>query len=137
VGSPNSETSFPSSSPLVERVAVAEEVGRVRPPRPKPTLVTVSPEAVESAPEIYSNRIPNVVERRMLKRHESILDMFTVFSHIIAVRFLLFLALIGAFVLALQAMDKQTNPAIIVLVSYCLLTLGPLVALEIRKAIRG
>ena len=130
----SSENSY-QTEPLVERVAVAEEVGRVRAPRPKPVLVHPAPP--EPAPEIYSERIPNVVERRMLKRHESILDMFTVFSRIIAVRFLLFLALIGAFVLALQAMDRQTNAAIIVLISYSLLTLGPLVALEIRKAIRG
>jgi hypothetical protein len=74
----------------------------------------------------------------MLKRHESILDMFTVFSRILAVRFLLFLSLIGAFVLALQAMDRQTIPAIAVLVGYCLLVLGPLVALEIRgRVTRG
>jgi len=98
----------------------------------------VSPEAVEPAPEIYSTRIPNVVERRMLKRHESILDMFTVFSRILAVRFLLFLSLIGAFVLALQAMDRQTTPALFVLVAYSLLTVAPLVALEIRgRVTRG
>lgn len=73
----------------------------------------------------------------MLKRHESILDMFTVFSRIIAVRFLLFLALIGAFVLALQAMDRGTIPAISVLIAYCLLTVSPLVVLEVRKALRS
>ena len=123
------------TEPLVERVAVAEEVGRVRPPRPKPVLVHPAPP--EPAPEIYSDRIPNVVERRMLKRHESILDMFTVFSRIIAVRFLLFLALIGAFVLALQAMDRGTIPAISVLIAYCLLTVSPLVVLEVRKALRS
>ena len=68
----------------------------------------------------------------MVERQERILDMFQVFSRILAVRFLLFLALIGAFVLALQAMSFQTNPAIAVLVSYCVLTVGPLVWLEVR-----
>ena len=133
----SSESSY-QTEPLVERVAVAEEVGRTRAPRPKPTLVAVSSEPVpQPPPEIYSDRIPNVVERRMLKRHESILDMFTVFSRIIAVRFLLFLALIGAFVLALQAMDRGTIPAIAVLIAYCLLTVSPLVVLEVRKALRS
>lgn len=69
---------------------------------------------------------------RILRRHAEILDMFTVFARILSARFLLFLALIGAFVLALDAMREQTIPAIAVLVSYSLLTIGPLVGIELR-----
>ena len=68
----------------------------------------------------------------MVQRHAMILDMFTVLSRIIAVRFLLFLSLAGAFVLALQAMDRETIPAISVLIAYALLVLAPMVFLEVR-----
>lgn len=133
----NSETDYPQEA-QVERVAVAEEVGRVRAPRPKPVLVHPAPPEIPTDAEIYSTHKPTVVERRMLKRHEPILDMFTVFSRILAVRFLLFLSLIGAFVLALQAMDRGTIPSISVLIAYSLLTIAPIVFLEIRgKALRA
>lgn len=53
-------------------------------------------------------------------------------TRVLAVRFLLFLTLIGGFVLALQAMQRETIPAIAVMVAYALLIIGPLVALEVR-----
>ena len=81
--------------------------------------------------------MPQAAPPRIIERHAQILDMFTVFARILAARFLLFLALIGAFVLALEAMGNQTIPAIAVLVSYCLLTIGPLVALDLRGVKRG
>lgn len=70
---------------------------------------------------------------RIIRRQEAVLDMFTALSRVLATRFLLFLALIGAFVLALQAMGNQTTPGLAVLISYCLLIVGPLVWLETRK----
>lgn len=60
------------------------------------------------------------------------LAVFEVVGRIIAVRLFLFLALIGAFVLALYAMSWQTTAALAVLISYCVLSVLPLVALEWR-----
>lgn len=61
-----------------------------------------------------------------------VLAVVIALCRVLAVRFLLFLSLIGAFVLALEAMQRQTLPALAVLVAYSVLTIGPLVALELR-----
>lgn len=61
-----------------------------------------------------------------------VLAVIVALTRVLAVRFLLFLSLCGAFVLAIEAMQRETIPALAVLVAYALLTLGPLVALEIR-----
>jgi hypothetical protein len=84
------------------------------------------------APAPPQQPAPALPPSRWLRRQEAILDMFQVFASILAVRFLLFLALIGAFVLALQAMERQTIPGIAVLVCYAILIIAPLVWLEIR-----
>lgn len=63
--------------------------------------------------------------------------MFQVFALILATRLMLLLSLAGAFVLALQAMEHQTYPAIIMFCAYCLLIIAPLVYLEIRSRPRA
>lgn len=114
---------------------MAPPLAAVPPPPPQPAVAPppavaqpVAPPAPLVAP-IQQTVAPE--PPRILRRHAEILDMFTVFARILSARFLLFLALIGAFVLALQAMQQQTIPAIAVLVSYCLLTVGVLVGLEL------
>lgn len=66
-------------------------------------------------------------------RNQQIMAMFGAISRILAARFLLLLALIGAFVLAIMAMQAQTTASIWILVSYCLLTIAPLVGLQWGK----
>jgi hypothetical protein len=135
---PNIEAAPP---PVVEVAGVEVLPSRPRRPAlvaetPPPQFIAPSPQPV--APVIAPVSPLPVAEPRILRRQEQILDMFQVFARIIAVRFLLFLSLIGAFVLALQAMEYQTIPAIAVLISYSLLTVAPLVGLELRnKLLRG
>ena len=101
--------------------------------RPRPMAV-VAPLPVQPAPPPPPQPAaePPPPQSRWLRRHEAILDMFQVFASILAVRVLLFLSLVGAFVLALQAMERETIPAIAVLVCYAVLIIGPLVYLEVR-----
>lgn len=62
--------------------------------------------------------------------HTNILGTFQAIGTILAVRFILLLSLLGAFALAWTAMANPTYPAIIILVSYILLTVLPLVWLD-------
>lgn len=64
--------------------------------------------------------------------NQQVLAVTIALTRVLVVRFLLFLSLIGAFVLAIGAMHRETLPALAVLVAYALLTTGPLVWLEIR-----
>lgn len=102
-------------------MAVVREVPEQPAPQPAPAQASVAPPAPPPS--------------RWFRRQEAILDVFQVFASILAVRFLLFLSLIGAFVLALQAMERQTIPGIAVLVCYALLIIAPLVWLEVRKPV--
>jgi len=57
---------------------------------------------------------------------------------ILAVRFMLLLALCGGFFLADVAMQRQTNISVIVLVAYAVLVIGPPSFLEYgRKFVKG
>lgn len=69
---------------------------------------------------------------RWRRRHDAILDMFTVLAAIISVRLALFLTLGGAFALAVMAMRNQSIIGIGVLVAYASLTIAPLCWLELR-----
>lgn len=62
---------------------------------------------------------------------------FRAISRILAVRFQLLLSLIGAFVLALHAMQWQTSAGLWVLIAFCALITGPLVWLEYSGRPRG
>lgn len=70
------------------------------------------------------------VERALESHHSSVLGTFKAISLILAVRALLFLALAGAFALAWTAMGNPSWPSIIILISYVLLTVLPLVWLD-------
>lgn len=61
------------------------------------------------------------------------LAAFRVLALVLAVRFMLVLALAGTFTLALLAMDRQTALSAVITVSFAVLTLGPLVYLEVRN----
>lgn len=64
--------------------------------------------------------------------NQQVLAVTIALTRVLVVRFLLFLSLVGAFVLAIEAMQFQTLPSLAVLVAYAVLTTGPLVALELR-----
>ncbi|HEY4355959.1 MAG TPA: hypothetical protein VGN16_09445 [Acidobacteriaceae bacterium] len=62
---------------------------------------------------------------------EVLLAAFAAMGFAMSARFLLFLSLLGAFALAVMAMLEPTNPKLIVLGMYGILTTLPLVALEV------
>jgi hypothetical protein len=133
----DSPTQFAETLPPVELAGV-EVLRPTRPRAARPALVAESAEQQSFAPQAAIAPPPQAAPvapppaNRMVQRHQQILDMFNVIALVLAVRLLLFLSLTGAFILALQAMDKETIPAIVVLVCYALLTVGPLVYLEVR-----
>lgn len=61
------------------------------------------------------------------------LGAFAAIASILAARFLLLLALIGAFVLACYAMQSQTYAGLAVMIAYCTLAVLPLVYLDIQS----
>jgi hypothetical protein len=61
-----------------------------------------------------------------------LLAAFSALGYAVSARALLFLALVGAFSLAVMAMLNQTTMSVTVLGLYCVLTVLPLVFLELR-----
>lgn len=58
--------------------------------------------------------------------------VFSAIAKVLAVRFQLLLSLMGAFVLAVMAMQWQTSAGLYVLMAFCALTTAPLVWLEFK-----
>ena len=88
--------------------------------KPKPVFVSQEP-AKEPVKEVKS-------PTRFL---ESLLPVFTALAAILAVKVFLLFAIIGAFVLAQAALPDQTYHGMWVLISYCALTILPLVWLDV------
>ena len=59
-----------------------------------------------------------------------VLSVFKAIGIVLAVRFFLFLSLLGSFVLSLIAIYDKNLASLLVLIAYSLLTTGPLVLLE-------
>lgn len=93
-------------------------------------MVEKTPEVSPTPPEAPRPTIPPSVQRVGIP--EAMVSVFSVLAFALSARLLLLLALIGAFVLALMAMDRQTPLAAAILVAYALLTVAPLVYLELR-----
>ena len=72
----------------------------------------------------------SAVQSALNASNATVLGTFHAIGTILAVRFILLLSLIGAFTLAIIAMESPTIPAIIILVSYVALTVLPLVWLD-------
>lgn len=92
---------------------------------PIPTLPPAPPEIVEK-----------IVERVVVQKADVgdvMLGMFSALGFAVSARFLMFLALLGAFSLAVMAMMSQTVMAVVVLGVYCALIVLPLVMIEIRS----
>jgi hypothetical protein len=91
---------------------------------PKPRLV--SPMAT-----------PEPVKNHILSALDTFLPVFGALATILAVRLFLLLAIIGSFVLAKMAMKDTSDHSMYVLISYCLLTVIPLVYLDIHNKRKG
>lgn len=76
--------------------------------------------------------IPGPPRKEVSSTLDVLLAVVALAAQTLSTRALLLLSLIGAFVLAFQAMTLQTLPGLEVLVAYCLLTVVPVTILEIR-----
>ena len=64
---------------------------------------------------------------------EAVLGTLRAVAMVLAARFLIVMALAGTFVLALMAMQNQTPTGVYLTVAFALLTLAPLVFMEVRQ----
>ena len=106
-----------SSSSSVHRLAVEEFVPKSR----KPPTEQLSPATPSPAPALAYSTL------------DVVLAAFSGLGYALSARALLLLALVGAFVLSLMAIQSQTLPALEVLVAYCVFTVVPVCFLEIRR----
>ena len=116
-----SELWSPSS---VERLSV-------QPVEPKAKMALVPPPsstAPTSPPEPPQTRV-ETPSPRSFPPPATLLAVFKAISMVLAVRFQLLLALIGAFAVTLLAMEQQSYIGLGILVAYCGLTVIPLILL--------
>lgn len=85
-------------------------------PTPEPILAAAAPQ-------------PVVVQRVGIP--EALLAVFSALSLVLAARLILLLSVAGAFVLGVMAMTRGEWPALAILCAWCMLTVLPLVAVEI------
>jgi hypothetical protein len=62
-----------------------------------------------------------------------LLEAYKLLGATLSARLLLLLSISGAFVLSIMAMVRETTPALLVLIAWCLLTIFPTVALELKR----
>lgn len=121
-----------------------EEVAVERPTIPQPMIAPLGPPIEQAAPRepVYMGRgyeVPPVItfsgggsETRSKPSDEAMEAAFKAVGFALSARALLFLALVGSFVLALLAMVGD-SARLWVLGTYCVLVILPLVFLEVRK----
>lgn len=80
-----------------------------------------------------SNKMVEVNEAE----YSAILAGFNVAAKVLAIRFFLFLSLIGTFSLALIAIEDKTFASLFVMIAYAFLTTGTLAVLECRGRPNG
>lgn len=121
------------TSSTVERLGV-EAV----PPKPRPSLQTVPATSLrvsqtaptgqaETAPP-PPDPLPPVIIERPAGISEAIIAAFAALGYAVSARLLLFVSLVGAFVLAVMA---ERDHSAWVLIAYCCLTVIPVALLEI------
>lgn len=118
-------TDSKDSSTEIQRLAAV-------PVRPK-VVPMVQPPPQMTLPEVPEPTAAPVTQITIQRQEVSdvLLAAFAAMGFATSARFLLFLSLLGAFALAVMAMLEPTNPKLIVLGMYCVLTTLPLVALEV------
>lgn len=107
-----------AAHPLTERLGVTELPPRPRRTPPTPTAEPQQPTRPDPETEW---RNPHLIE-----------TLIRLAGHALSARALLLLAIVGGFVLAVMAMDGARE-RLYVLVAYSVLTILPVVVLEIRK----
>lgn len=112
-----------NSTPLGQRLSVEEVV-----PRPKPKVVQMLP-----PPNPVAEQAPSPPPEKPTLSPSHLELVVKTIAAAFAVRALLLLALLGAFVLALRAMSEQTPMSLGVLVIYCVFAVGPVAYLEVRR----
>ena len=121
-----------STERTVQRLRVEEIEPAPRTARPSMTVVP-SPERPDPAPEPVAAPPAPVAPVRVDNSHDAIHAAYAVASRILAPRAVLAPALVGAFVLAVISMLRADWPAFATLAAYCVLTIIPIVVLELRK----
>jgi hypothetical protein len=104
-----------------------------RPVMPKPKLVQAEMDLTPqppSEPPKAAPELPVIIQREEVS--DVLLAAFAALGFAVSARALVFLSLVGAFVLAVMAMMNQTMMSVVVLGLYCALTVLPLVFLELR-----
>jgi len=116
----------------VERVSV-----EALPPRqPKPRLVPSQAQMLEAMPQAQQSlplTIPIVEQPKDPRAIDLVLSAFAAAGYALSARAILLLSIVGAFVLAVQAMSSQTMMALYVLCAYAIGIVLPVVVLEIRR----
>ena len=85
---------------------------------------------METVPPTPRSELPHVIQRQEVS--QVLLAAFTALGYALSARALLFIALVGAFALAVMAMLNQTVMSAVVLGIYMLLVILPMVYLELR-----
>jgi hypothetical protein len=122
--------SIPWSESSVQRLSVKPVEARASASTERPPSSTEPTRSLTSSPN-SEEHVPLGLsappEREKLPA--AILAVFKAIAMVLAPRLQLLLALIGAFVLALLAMQWQSNIGLAILAAYCALTVIPLIAL--------
>lgn len=107
------------------------------PPRqPKPRLVPSQAQMLEAMPQAQQSlplTIPIVEQPKDPRAIDLVLSAFAAAGYALSARAILLLSIVGAFVLAVQAMSSQTMMALYVLCAYAIGIVLPVVVLEIRR----
>jgi hypothetical protein len=112
----------------VERLAAVPVM-----PRPRPTVLEfpTTPPIPETRPEPAPSPPQIIIQKPGID--DAVLAAFTALGFAVSARFLVFLGLLGAFVLSVMAMRWHDVMSLAVLGLYCLLAVLPLVVLELRS----
>ncbi len=108
----------------VERLAAVPVADR-------PKVVRMVPQAPMTPPPDQPEAIRETVIIQRQEVSDVLLAAFSAMGFAVSARFLVFLSLFGAFVLAVMAMLSQSMMAVVVLSLFCILTVLPLVAVEL------
>lgn len=122
------------STPDLKTDSMAVERLAAVPVRPKVVpILQVSQWPTEAPPTIQTPASEPAVIIQRQEVSDVLLAAFSALGFAVSARFILFLSLIGAFVLAVMAMVSQAIMAVIVLSLYAALIVLPLVWLETRS----
>jgi hypothetical protein len=106
---------------------------------PRPTKTKSSPkfsivtEELKDVHTIVAGRAEPPATQPVSSDATRVIDVFRALGYVLSARALLFLAICGGFILAMIAALHETQAALYVLVAWCCLTIGPIIALEFKR----